>query len=117
MEILYTVDCERFIPNRFELVLVAAARARAIARGAEPRVDGEGTASRLALREIAAGRFNSDEIQALLAPPRRDAEDLISVGVTDEEALRDGMAQSGAIALASQQREALVTASMNEGGR
>jgi DNA-directed RNA polymerase omega subunit len=32
-----TADCERVVPNRFELVLLAAARARALCRGARPR--------------------------------------------------------------------------------
>jgi DNA-directed RNA polymerase subunit omega len=50
-------DCTKFIPNRFELTLVATTRARQIAQGAAPLVD----ASRdkptvIALREIAAGK-------------------------------------------------------------
>lgn len=117
MEMLYTVDCERFIPNRFELVHAAATRARALARGAEPKMEGQESVSILALREIAGGRFNPEEIQALLASPWHRADDIASLNHADEEALRDGLAQSGAIALASQQREALVGASMIEGGR
>lgn len=115
MEMLFTVDCERFIPNRY--ALVHAGVARALARGAEPRTEGDDSVGTLALREIAEGRFNPDEIQALLASAWRPEGDHASLGYADEEALRDGLAQSGAIALASQQREALVGASVNKGGR
>ena len=117
MEMLFTVDCERFIPNRYDLVHAGVARARALARGAEPRTEGDDSVGTLALREIAEGRFNPDEIQALLASAWRPEGDHASLGYADEEALRDGLAQSGAIALASQQREALVGASVNKGGR
>jgi len=50
-------DCLAQIPNRFELVLTAARRARQIARGADPQVtvdDDKPTV--VALREIAQGR-------------------------------------------------------------
>lgn len=94
MGTLYSVDCERFIPNRFHLVLVAAARAREIARGAVPRAEGEGSTGMRALREIAAGRIEPDEIQALLTSPGRHQQELIAHEETDEDALREGMAQA-----------------------
>ena len=51
-----TIDCERVIPNRFELVLLAAARARALSRGHTPYVSPDGDKPTvIALREIAAG--------------------------------------------------------------
>src|SRR5258707_634996 len=57
-----TIDCERVVPNRFELVLRAAARARALARGATPRVSpASDKPTVIALREIAAGALVSDE--------------------------------------------------------
>ena len=51
-------DCLEKIPNRFQLTLVAAYRARQVANGSEPLV---GHAQRdkptvVALREIAAGK-------------------------------------------------------------
>lgn len=50
-----TIDCERVIPNRFELVLLAAARARALSRGHTPHVSPDGDKPTvIALREIAA---------------------------------------------------------------
>ena len=52
-------DCLEKIPNRFQLTLVAAYRARQLANGAEPQVSTHGQkdkATVLALREIAAGK-------------------------------------------------------------
>lgn len=49
-------DCLDNVANRFELVLVAAKRARQLARGAEPKVDWENDKPTVvALREIAEG--------------------------------------------------------------
>jgi len=52
-------DCLEKIPNRFQLTLVAAYRARQPANGSEPMVNTHGLkdkATVLALREIAAGK-------------------------------------------------------------
>ncbi len=47
-------DCLEFVDNRFQLVLVAAKRARQIARGAEPKVEWDrDKPTVVALREIA----------------------------------------------------------------
>lgn len=55
-------DCLEHIDNRFELVLVAARRARQIARGAQPHVDwANDKPTVVALREI-ADRFVTAEI-------------------------------------------------------
>ncbi len=49
-------DCLDNVANRFELVLVAAKRARQLARGAEPKVEWENDKPTVvALREIAEG--------------------------------------------------------------
>ena len=58
-------DCLAHIPNRFEMTLVAAARARQISIGAEPLVSLDRGRERdkptvIALREIAAGRVGRD---------------------------------------------------------
>ena len=61
-------DCLENVDNRFQLVLVAARRARQIALGQEPRVPWENDKPTVvALREIAAGKINAsilDEISA-----------------------------------------------------
>ena len=55
-----TVDaCLEKVPNRFELTLLAAYRARQLANGSEPLVPVHGNkdkATVIALREIAAGK-------------------------------------------------------------
>ena len=56
-------DCVQQVPNRFELVLIAAKRARKLTNGsAQSVLDWENDkATVLALREIAAGYQFSDE--------------------------------------------------------
>jgi len=50
-------DALKHIPNRFELTLAAANRARQLANGSTPMVDAEDDRpSVIALREIAAGK-------------------------------------------------------------
>lgn len=52
-------DCLDKIPNRFQLTLVAAYRARQLANGSDPLVNTIGQKDKptvLALREIAAGK-------------------------------------------------------------
>jgi len=50
-------DCLKRIPNRFDLTLVAARRARQIAMGSAPMVDaGRDKPTVVALRELAAGK-------------------------------------------------------------
>lgn len=57
-------DCLRNVKNRFELVIVAAKRARQIMRGKEPKVEWDNDKPTVvALREIAAGYTHSDQIE------------------------------------------------------
>ncbi|PZP64948.1 MAG: DNA-directed RNA polymerase subunit omega [Azospira oryzae] len=50
-------DCLQHIPNRFELTLAATYRARQIAHGAAPLIEGlKDKPTVIALREIAAGK-------------------------------------------------------------
>lgn len=49
-------DCIKHIPNRFEMTLAAAYRARQISTGSSPRVEADNDKPAvLALREIAGG--------------------------------------------------------------
>ncbi|MBB4039909.1 DNA-directed RNA polymerase omega subunit [Microvirga flocculans] len=62
-----TRDCERVVPNRFELVLLAARRAHDLWNGAEPQVDpGDEKPTVLALREVAARRIDPDALRRQL---------------------------------------------------
>ncbi len=54
-------DCLNQIPNRFALVVLAAERARQLARGATPGVDCDNKPAVTALREIADGQVKFRE--------------------------------------------------------
>jgi DNA-directed RNA polymerase subunit omega len=49
-------DCLQEIPNRFELVLAAAQRAKQLLKGSPPLVESDNKEVVTALREIAAGK-------------------------------------------------------------
>ncbi len=49
-------DCLRKVESRFELVLLAARRAKMIMRGAKPLVESDNRPIVTALREVAAGK-------------------------------------------------------------
>lgn len=62
-------DCLQNVPNLFELVMVAAKRARRVANGAEPLVDRENDKPTVvALREIAAGLVTRDLLDEVDQP-------------------------------------------------
>ncbi|WP_025770683.1 DNA-directed RNA polymerase subunit omega [Thioalkalivibrio sp. HK1] len=64
-------DCIEKIPNRFDLVLVAARRTRLISLGSEPLVPVEkDKPAVIALREIADGKVD----KTILEEPRRPSE-------------------------------------------
>jgi len=75
-------DCVANIDNIFEMVLVAAKRARRIAHGADPMVELENDKPTvLALREIADGLVTSSILEEIEQPM---AEDLLQPEATDE---------------------------------
>ncbi len=49
-------DCLRKVESRFELVLLAARRAKMIMKGAKPLVEADNRSIVTALREVAAGK-------------------------------------------------------------
>ena len=49
-------DCLNKVPNRFELVLLGARRAKGLLKGARPLVDSDNKEVVTALREIASGK-------------------------------------------------------------
>lgn len=58
-------DCLKNVKNRFELVIIAAKRARQLMRGKEPQVDWDNDkCTVVALREIAAGYTDFDHIES-----------------------------------------------------
>ncbi len=61
-------DCLEVVDNRFELVMMAAKRARQLAGGVEPKLDNSESNDKptvLALREIAAREIDNDFINAV----------------------------------------------------
>lgn len=61
-------DCLEVVDNRFELVMMAAKRARQLANGVEPQIDNSEANDKptvLALREIAARRIDNGYIDAV----------------------------------------------------
>ena len=63
-------DCLQNIPNLFQLVLVAAKRARKLANGAEATVDWENDKMTVvALREIAAGHIGPEILEEVEQRP------------------------------------------------
>lgn len=62
-------DCLEKIPNRFELVLLAARRAGQLLRGAKPLLETDNREVVTALREIAAGLVR--KARAKLGPTNR----------------------------------------------
>ena len=68
-------DCLENVDNLFDLIIVAAKRARRIANGAEPLVDRENDKPTvIALREIAAGLITQEILDDIDQPE----EDLLS---------------------------------------
>ena len=62
-------DCLDHVDNRFELVLVAAKRARQLSMGAEPLVELENDKPTvLALREIAENKINKSVLEEEVVP-------------------------------------------------
>jgi len=57
-------DCLEKIPNRFELVLVAARRAKQLLKGARPTVQSDNKEVVAALREIGDGKVHMNYPEA-----------------------------------------------------
>lgn len=70
-------DCLKIVPNRFDLVMLAARRARQLAMGGkEPLVDsGNDKPTVTALREIEAGLMNSERLDAIERAESRAQQD------------------------------------------
>ena len=56
-------DCLKKIPNRFQMVLVAAYRARQLSQGYAPKIDAKDKPVVIALREIADGLIGTDMLK------------------------------------------------------
>ncbi|MDK4733177.1 DNA-directed RNA polymerase subunit omega [Rhizobium sp. CNPSo 3490] len=94
-------DCQNILPNRFALSLAAAARTRALRRGAEPRLDPRcASASEVALQEIACGAFADDEMAPFLFASQAGAR-FLPPAPTKIELRGDGLSSTAAAPVAS----------------
>jgi DNA-directed RNA polymerase subunit omega len=108
-------DCIQKIPNRFELVLLAAQRARGISRGEELTVDRDNDKNPvIALREIAEetidpARIETDLIRSLSRAPEPEPadEEVLDLIPTDQNifGLQDVAAEEEAAAFAAEAEE------------
>jgi DNA-directed RNA polymerase subunit omega len=78
-------DCLPVVGNHFELVILAAARARQLNRGAEPLVDvRRDRPTVVALREIATGMLDLDLLREEVVRGRATADAAVSMEVVEE---------------------------------
>ncbi len=56
-------DCLKHIPNRFQLTLAATYRARQLAQGHTPKIEGKDKPTVMALREMAAGKIGIEMLK------------------------------------------------------
>ncbi|HIJ83468.1 MAG: DNA-directed RNA polymerase subunit omega [Magnetococcales bacterium] len=80
-------DCLKIVPNRFELVLLAAKRARQLTHGHTtllPMDNDKFTV--IALREIESGMINIDELRAEFTKPVHEEVEEVEPAIIDVEA-------------------------------
>jgi len=78
-------DCLPIVENRFEMILLAAARARQLNLGAEPLVEPQrDKPTVVALREIATGGLDLDLLRAEAGSGRATADAAPSTDVIEE---------------------------------
>ncbi len=101
-------DCLDNVDNRFELVLVAAKRARQIAMGAQPMLDEENDKPTvLALREVAENLVNAEILKEV--EPVAAEEELLEELTADEQEIA---ATTGAAAAVEEKSELDVAAAI-----
>ncbi len=101
-------DCLENVDNRFELVLVAAKRARQIAMGAQPMLQEENDKPTvLALREIADNLVNAEILQEV--EPVAAEEELLEELTADDQEIA---ATTGAAAAVEEKSELDVAAAI-----
>ena len=89
-------DCLEVVDNRFELVMMAAKRARQLANGVEPKLDNSENDDKptvLALREIAASVIDQEFIDAVDKSERERKEREALEWAADEVVADDDMSK------------------------
>ena len=110
-------DCVQRVPNRFELVMVAAQRSREISAGAEPRLERDNDKNPVvALREIADVTINLDGLRESLVKGLQrqvevdEPEDEVLEVMADEQALAQAMMAGAAQAAEADEETAEIGA-------
>jgi DNA-directed RNA polymerase subunit omega len=123
-------DCILKVPNRFELVLLAAQRARNISRGEELTVDRDNDKNPVvALREIAddtvdLGTIEADLVKSLQRAPEPEPaeEEVLDLIATDENIFgvmdvnEEQLTEAPAEDLSPEDIEAAIAAELSGGG-
>ncbi len=79
-------DCTQKIPSRFELVVLAAQRAKEIGSGAKPTVERDNDKnSVVALREIAEGTISPDSLRESVIRKHQKRQAVIDQDVPEDE--------------------------------
>lgn len=100
-------DCMHVVNSRFELVLLAAQRVRTISGGAEILVKRDNDKNAvIALREIAAGLLNPDDLRDAIVKRMRRAQYAEVVDLPEDVDITEMMAAEMANLRVSQQFEA-----------
>jgi DNA-directed RNA polymerase subunit omega len=124
-------DCIVKVPNRFDLVLLAAQRARNISRGEEPTLERDDDKNPvIALREIAEetvelAPLEADLIKSLQRAPEPEPaeEEVMDLIATDENIFgvmdvnEEQLPEAGAEDLSADDIEAAIAAELNGGKR
>jgi len=90
-------DCMKIIPSRFELVVLAAQRAREISCGAKSTVDKDNKDAVISLREIALGEITAENLRESVIrknQSRRFISDSDSIDEADDGFSGDEIAES-----------------------
>lgn len=90
-------DCMKIIPSRFELVVLAAQRAREISSGAKSTIEKDNKEAVISLREIALGEITPEELHEAIVKKnqnRRFISDADGIDVADDGFSGDEIAES-----------------------
>lgn len=82
-------DCLEKLPNRFALTILAAERARQLAKGAKPLAECDNKPAVTALREIAVGKVHFNEnVTEMVKSYLRDTRNRGIIAALDERSSR-----------------------------
>lgn len=85
-------DCTKIVPSRFELVILAAQRAKDISAGSPLTIDRDGEKNAvLALREISLGNVDPEALKEAVIKKHQKVQNVEVVDVPDEMMMSEDM--------------------------